>query len=75
MFPQLCYFFVSVLIKHISFCRANQKNVLHKEIKDWTFEVYLLTREVNSWKTCAGSNAWFLKFLSNEEDLDCFLQP
>ena len=29
-------------------CRINQKNVLQKEIKDWTFEVYLLTREPSS---------------------------
>ena len=30
---------------HILFCRTNQKNVLLKEIKDWAFEVYLLTGE------------------------------
>ena len=29
-------------------CRINQKNVLQKEIKDCTFEVYLLTREPSS---------------------------
>ena len=31
------------------FCRKNQKNVLQKEIKDWTFEADLLTDETISW--------------------------
>ena len=39
-------------IMHISFCRTNQKNVLQKVIKDWHFEVYLLTGE--------PSQFWFL---------------
>ena len=48
----------------------NQKNVLQKEIKDWTFKAYLLTEETSSWFllieslkiTCARSYAWFLNF-------------
>ena len=31
------------------FCRKNQKNVLQKETKDWTFEADLLTDETISW--------------------------
>ena len=65
---------------YILFCCTNQKNVLQKEIKDWTFEVYLLTGEPSSWfglteslkMTCARSNAWFLDFLWNGQGLDCF---
>ena len=57
--------------------------MLQKEIKDWTFEVYLSTGErssefplVESPKvTCARPYAWFLNFLSHREDLDCFLWP
>ena len=49
--------------------------MLQEEIKDWTFEAYLLTEEITSWflwikllkMTCARSYAWFLNFL------DCFL--
>ena len=77
--PVICFF---ILIMHILFCRTNQKNVLQKEIKDWTFEVYLLTGEPSSWfalieslkMTCARSYARFLNFLSNG-GLVCFLQP
>ena len=58
---------------HILCCRTNQKNVLLKEIKDWNFEDYLLSREPNSWflliellkMTCARSDVWFLNLLSN----------
>ena len=64
---------------HILFCHTNQKNLLQKEIKDWTFEAYLLTEETSSRfllteslkMTCARSYAWFLNFLSNGEGLDC----
>ena len=34
---------------HFLFCRKNQKNVLQKEVKDWTFEAYALTDETTSW--------------------------
>ena len=55
---------------HILFCRKNQKNVLQREIKDWTFKAYLLTPDNSSWFllieslkiTCARSYAWFLNF-------------
>ena len=61
---------------HILFCYKNQKNMLQKEIKNWTFEVYLLLGSRWSWKmTCARSVACFLNFLSNGVSLDCFLQP
>ena len=30
---------------YILFCGTNQKNVLQKNIKDWTLEVYLLIGE------------------------------
>ena len=58
IFPQLCKTFCVIIhIMHILFCRTNQINVLQKEIKDWTFEVYLLTGEtsfdsywLNHWK-------------------------
>ena len=67
---------------HILFCRTNLKN-LHKEMKDWAFEVYFLIWETSSWlplieslkMTCGRSYAWFLNFLSNEEGLDCFSRP
>ena len=63
------------------FCCKNQKKVLQKEIKDWTFEVYLLTEETSfsfslfeSLKmTFARSYALFLNILSNREGLDWFL--
>ena len=68
---------------HILFCCSNQKKVLQKQIKDWTFEVYLLNGELLYWfplmeslkMTCARSYAWFLKFLSHREGLDCFSRP
>ena len=28
---------------NILFCPKNQKSMLQKEVKDWTFEAYLLT--------------------------------
>ena len=66
----------------ILFCHTNPKNVSQKEIYDRTFEVYLLTAEPSSWfllieslkMTCTRSYAWFLKFLSNREGVDCFLR-
>ena len=82
MFPQLCKnFCVFFLIMHILFCCTNQKNVLQKEMKDWTFEVHLLTDKPTSWfplieslkMTCAWPYWWFLNFLS--EGLDCFSWP
>ena len=68
---------------HISFCWTNQKNLLPKGIKDWTFEVYLLTGELSSWfqlieslkMTCARPYAWFLIFLSSTGSFHCFSQP
>ena len=59
---------------HILFCHKNQKNVLQKEIKDWTFEAYSLTKEVGSWfpliaslkMTSARSYMWFLKFYQTD---------
>ena len=65
------------------FCHTYQKNVLQKEIKDWTFEVYLLTGKLSSWfqliellkMTCTRSYALFVNFLSSIEGLDCFLWP
>ena len=66
---------------HILFCCKNQKNMLQKEIKDWTFEVYLLTKETNSWFPLIMENdlcqihCMVLEFLSNGVSLDCFLQP
>ena len=50
-------FCVFILIINILFCRKNQKNVLQKEIKDWTLEAYLLIEEK---LTCARSYLWFL---------------
>ena len=41
-------FCVFILIMHILFCCRNQKNVLLKEIKDQTFEAYLLIGEPSS---------------------------
>ena len=50
MFPQFCKTFcVFILIINILFCRKNQKNVLQEEIKNWTFEAYLLIEETSSW--------------------------
>ena len=36
---------MSTLVMNIWFCPKNQKSVLQKEVKDWTFEAYLLTEE------------------------------
>ena len=36
-----------IIIMHILFSCTSQKNVLHKEINDWAFEVYLATGEPN----------------------------
>ena len=42
MFPQFSKTFcVFILIMHSLFCRKNQKNVLQKEMEDWTFKAYL----------------------------------
>ena len=54
----------------ILFCCKNQKNVLQRESKDWTFKAYLLTADTGSWFplteslkiTCARTYAWFLNF-------------
>ena len=61
----------------------NSAKRVKERIKDWTFEVYLITGEDSSWFlliesvkiTCARSYTWFLNFLSNGEGLDCFSQP
>ena len=50
---------------HILFCCTNWKNVLQKEIKDWTFEIYVV----------AGSTLMSLNVLSNREGLDWLLLP
>ena len=63
--------------------------MLQKEIKDWDFEVYLLTREPSrflipadwimiaaDWRTtCTRFYVWSLNFLVNIEGLDYFLWP
>ena len=64
-------------------CRKDQKHVLQKGMKDWTFKVYLITGEFGSWfrlieslkMTCARPYAWFLNFSSSVRGLDCFFQP
>ena len=51
-----------------------RKNMLQKEIKDWTYKAYLLTEETSSWFplieslkiTCIKSYAWSLKFYQTE---------
>ena len=51
-----------------------RKNVLQKEIKDWTYNAYLLTEETSSWFTlveslkitCSKSYWWFLNFYQTE---------
>ena len=58
---------------HNLFCRANKKNVLQKEIKNWTFEFYLVIGELISWLiltesfqvTSAISYVWFSIFCQN----------
>ena len=81
IFPQLSKTCVFVLIEHILFCQTNQKNMLQKRMKDWTFEVYLLTEELSSWflliettkMTCVRPYAWLLNLFSSGRDLNCFL--
>ena len=67
--------------------RTNEKNVLQGEIKDWAFEVYLLTGEPSQFMISDDSITEpdlyqilhvvfeFLFFLSNGEGWDCFWQP
>ena len=71
IFPQFSKtFFIFFLIMHILFCLKNQKNMLQREIKSWTFKAYLLTANISSWFllieslkiTCARSYVWFLNF-------------
>ena len=55
------------------FCHTNLKNVLQKEMKDWTLPV-LYSCWLNQWKWLAPDpmgGIWI--FLSNGEGLDCFL--
>ena len=67
---------------HILFYCKDQKSVLGKEIKDWTFQVYLLNREPSSWfllieslkMTGTRSYTWFLNFFFSIGGLDCILQ-
>ena len=81
-FPSYLKLFLFIFIMHILFCWTYQKNLLQKGMKDWTFEVYLLTGELSSWfrlieslkMTCARSYLWFLNFLSSGGCLDCFLK-
>ena len=58
--PSFIKLFVIILIMHSLFCWINQENVLQKEIKDWAFKVYLLTREPSQflipWNHCV--NHW-----------------
>ena len=71
-----------ILIMHSLLWRKNQKNVLQKEIEDWNFKAYLLTKETSSWFslikslkiTCTRFYPWFLNFYQTE-GLDCFSQP
>ena len=80
-FPQL-HKTLSLFLSCIFYCRTNQKNVLQKEIKHWTLEVYLYTGEPGSWfllieslkMTCTRSYTSFLNFLWNK-GFECFLQP
>ena len=59
---------------HFLFYCKNQKNVLQKEIKDWTFKAYLLTEEASSLFplieslkiACARSYVWLLNFYQRE---------
>ena len=67
---------------HILFCLKNQKNMLQREIKDWAFEAYSLTKEISSWfpwigsvkVTCVRSCAQFLNFYERERVWIFFLQ-
>ena len=80
------FFCVFILIMHILFYLTNQKNVLQKEIKDWTSKIYLLTGECSSWFQFSNSSfliietdlcqlfVWFFNFLLNG-GLDCFSRP
>ena len=73
--------FVFTLIMHIFFCQTNQKNVLQKGMKDWTFEVCLLTGNsifdsgwLNHWKWLVPDpmpGSWI--FLSNGGGFGLFL--
>ena len=51
--------------------------MLQKEIKDWTFEAYLLTEETSSIEslemTCARSYGWFLNFFIKPSRLGLFI--
>ena len=66
---------------HILFCRANKKNVLQKEIKNWTFEFYLVIGELISWLiltesfqvTSAISYVWFSIFVKTQTGRVCEL--
>ena len=39
---------MSLFLSAYFICRKSQKNVLQKEVKNWIFEVYLLTEELSS---------------------------
>ena len=58
-----CIFCSTVIIR---------KNVLQKEIKDWTYKAYLVTEETSSWFPLIESLIVVLEFLSNGESLNCF---
>ena len=63
---------MSILIMNILLCPKNQKNVLQKKVKDWSFEAYLLTDE-----TVLGSSDWIIDDLCQIlyvvlNFLDCF---
>ena len=49
-------FFVFTLL----FYHTSQKNVLQKEVKDWTFEVDLWTGEPSSWFQLIESLKWYV---------------
>ena len=44
----------------ILFCPKNQKDMLQKEIKDWTFEAYLLTEETVLDSRCFNHLKWLV---------------
>ena len=71
-----------ILIMHILFCPTNQKCVLQKGIKVWTFEVDILTGEFSSWladwiiEDDFCQTLWVVpEFFVKEKGFGLFLQP
>ena len=76
------YLSMFILIMHILFCPTNQKCVLQKGIKVWTFEVYILTGEFSSWladwiiEDDFCQTLWVVpEFFVKEKGFGLFLQP